>query len=121
MGEVLELLKSLDGPSKAAAAFLVVLVGLALRLFPNETSVRVKLVVFFPFVTLQDASRVPRSGEALTTRGGTDVYDAEPRFKLFSQSWKLGSKVGTVNGGERLSVLAAPVFVGQDVWCRVAS
>lgn len=73
-----------------------------------------------PTVELADAARVPGPGQTLLTTGSTQVYDDQPRFSIFTQSWKLGARISEVGAGRRLEVVGKPVFVGQNVWCRVS-
>jgi hypothetical protein len=73
-----------------------------------------------PAVTLPDAARVPGPGQHLRTVGSTPIYDDQPRFSIFTQSWKLGAKKSEVGGGVAFGVQGKPVFVGQNVWCRVS-
>jgi len=63
-------------------------------------------------------SGVPRPGERLRTRRDEDVYDDQPRFNIFNQSWKLGRRVAAFPRDRWLQVTGAPVFVGHNVWCK---
>lgn len=72
-----------------------------------------------PTVTRREPAGVPQSGELVQTLGATPVYDDRPRFSLFSQSWNLGKKLSEISTARRLEVAEAPVFVGQNVWCKV--
>lgn len=72
-----------------------------------------------PNVGLTDPSRPPRTGEVVVVTRGTDYYDDQPRYSLFTQRWRLGRKAGTFPAGRRLMVASDTVNLGQNVWCRV--
>jgi hypothetical protein len=72
-----------------------------------------------PTVALRDPGHVPQPGDPVQTVTATSVYDDQPRFNLFSQSWKLGNQRYQLPAGRRLAIEDKPVFVGQNVWCRV--
>lgn len=72
-----------------------------------------------PHVRLSDPSRPPRQNEVVVAQRAVDYYDDQPRYSLFKQRWRLGRKAGSFQAGRSLVVVADPLALGQNVWCRV--
>ena len=74
-----------------------------------------------PNVRLPDPARPPRANEVVVAQRPVDFYDDQPRYSLFKQRWRLGRKAGSFAAGSALVVLADPLALGQNVWCKVRS
>jgi hypothetical protein len=72
-----------------------------------------------PNVRLSDPSRPPHQKEVVVAQRAVDFYDDQPRYSLFRQRWRLGRKMGSFPAGRSLVVLADPIALGQNVWCKV--
>jgi hypothetical protein len=70
-------------------------------------------------VRLPDPSRPPRQNEVVVAQRAVDYYDDQPRYSLFTQRWRLGRKAGSFPAGRSLVVVAEPLALAQNVWCRV--